>query len=262
MFNEAELFNASLFINGVHVAERSDVDTNKIIGVEEDTITCVAYDDNNNYDFYYYSSEGDGTVPTYSALNNADKYSYKTYAFFKNHTDLIKYEGCIQLIIDIINEEPYVYYDPQTVTATMSSTNLPNGLLTEYSEAESDERITIVAKNIESMELYNNSFGSAVYNVGEELFCDIDGEQIRVGSIWSLGENSNQYVLFNDSYTVANIESSTVDSSIRIDYCNYGLSDNAVMYNGISINDIIKIDKLTENQNTVDGVSISWLGDK
>ena len=53
MFAEAETFHNTLFINGTHVTDRADVDTYKIIGVEEDTITCVAFDANNEYDFYY-----------------------------------------------------------------------------------------------------------------------------------------------------------------------------------------------------------------
>ena len=256
MFAEAEAFHNTLFINGTHVTDRSDVDTYKIIGVEEDTITCVAFDANNEYDFYYYSTEGDGPVPTYSALNNADKYSYKTYAYYKNYTDLIKYEGCIQLIIDIINEESYVYYDPSAEASLSTATNMAEGLVTANTVPKDSDRITIVAKNINDMQIQNDN-GDVLYTVGEELYYDdANGESHRAGSIWSLGDSSYQYVLYNDDYTITQIEALRSDSSIRIDYCNYGLSDNAVRYDNILITDSIQIAKSTTSDNVDGGVSI------
>lgn len=256
MFAEAEAFHNTLFINGTHVTDRSDVDTYKIIGVEEDTITCVAFDANNEYDFYYYSTEGDGTVPTYSALNNADKYSYKTYAYYKNHTDLIKYEGCIQLIIDIINEESYVYYDPSAEASLSTVTNMAEGLVTANTAPKDSDRITIVAKNINDMQIQNGD-GSVVYSVGEELYYDDEnGESHRTGSIWVLGDNSYQYVLYNDDYTITEVDVLGSDSSIRVDYCNYGLSENAVLYDNINAMDSIQIDELTVHVSVETGISI------
>lgn len=256
MFAEAEAFHNTLFINGTHVTERSDVDTYKIIGVDEDTITCVAFDANNEYDFYYYSTEDDGTVPTYSALNNADKYSYKTYAYYKNHTDLIKYEGCIQLIIDIINEESYVYYDPSAEASLATATNMAEGLVTADTASKDSDRITIVAKNINDMRIQNGD-GSVVYSVGEELYYDdANGESYRTGSIWVLGDNSYQYVLYNGDYTITEVDVLSADSSIRVDYCNYGLSENAVLYDNINAMDSIQINKLTTHESVETGISI------
>ena len=234
MFNAAETFHNSLYINGTHVAERNDVDTYKIIGVGEDTITTVAFDANDKYDFYYYTSEGDGTVPTYSALNNVDKYSYKTYAFYKNHTDLIEYDGCINLIIDIINEVPYVYYDPNTTVASASAISY-NSEVIRYEDVQIvDNRITIVAKDILNLDIYTES-GCIVYSEGDQLFYnDIYGTKHRVGTVWSLGENSKQYVLFNGQYRIDNIDIASENSSIRLDYCNYGLSENCVRYENIN----------------------------
>ena len=262
MFAEAETFHNTLFINGTHVTDRADVDTYKIIGVEEDTITCVAFDANNEYDFYYYSSDGDGTVPTYSALNNADKYSYKTYAFYKNHTDLIKYEGCIQLIIDIINEEPYVYYDPSTVAALSSTTNIAEGLVTANIAQKDSNRITIVAKNIKDMQIENGD-GNTVYEVCDELYYDdANGKRQRAGTVWKLGDNSYQYVLYNGDYSITKIDTLSSDSSIRVDYCNYGLSDNAVLYDNIHVTDSIQIVELTSHVSTENGISICHASDK
>ena len=262
MFAEAETFHNTLFINGTHVTDRADVDTYKIIGVEEDTITCVAFDANNEYDFYYYSSDGDGTVPTYSALNNADKYSYKTYAFYKNHTDLIKYEGCIQLIIDIINEEPYVYYDPSTVAALSSTTNIAEGLVTANIAQKDSNRITIVAKNIKDMQIENGD-GNTVYEVCDELYYDdANGKRQRAGTVWKLGDNSYQYVLYNGDYSITKIDTLSSDSSIRVDYCNYGLSDNAVLYDNIHVTDSIQIVELTSHVSTETGISPCHASDK
>ena len=255
MFAQAEAFHNTLFINGTHVTDRSDVDTYKIIGVEEDTITCAVFDANNEYDTYYYS-DGDGTVPTYSALNNANKYSYKTYAFYKNHTDLIKYEGCIQLIIDIINEESYVYYDSSTLAALATDNEIPEGLVTADSLTKDRERITIVAKNILDLQIHTGN-GEVLYAVGEELYYDdANGASHRAGSIWALGENSYQYVLYNDDYSITKIEALRSDSSIRIDYCNYGLSENAVCYDNIHTTDNIQIAKSTSSVKVETGVSI------
>ena len=109
MFEEAEQFQESLLVNGIYACDLPTVDTYKIYGTDEDTIMEVVFDETNEYSYYKYSKEGDGTVPIYSAINNAEKDSYKTYAFKQDHTGLITDEGCIQLVIDIINEEEYVY---------------------------------------------------------------------------------------------------------------------------------------------------------
>ena len=97
-----------------------------------------------------------------------------------------------------------------------------------------DNRITIVAKDILNLDIYTES-GCIVYSEGDQLFYnDIYGTKHRVGTVWSLGENSKQYVLFNGQYRIDNIDIASENSSIRLDYCNYGLSENCVRYENIN----------------------------
>ena len=145
-----------------------------------------------------------------------------------------KYDGCINLIIDIINEVPYVYYDPNTTVASTSAISY-NSEVIRYEDVQIvDNRITIVAKDILNLDIYTES-GCIVYSEGDQLFYnDIYGTKHRVGTVWSLGENSKQYVLFNGQYRIDNIDIASENSSIRLDYCNYGLSENCVRYENIN----------------------------
>ena len=89
-----------------------------------------------------------------------------------------------------------------------------------------------------------------MYAVGEKLFYnDIDGIQHRAGSLWSLGENSSQYVLFNDNYFISDIKTINLGSSITIDFCNYGLSENAVKFSSLTSSNIIQIETNANQSN-------------
>ncbi len=253
MFSQAEAFYNSLIVNGTYVTERSDVDTYKIYGIGEETKVGVQYDENGEYDFAYYSSEGDGTVLAYSALNNAEKYSYKTYAFQKGHLNLMRYSGCIQLIKDIIDEKAYVYYDPSTSGTIETGIE---GLIISDDDVINKERITIVAKNVESIKIKNGQ-GLYIYAVGDKLYYDdLFGIPQRVGTIWSVGEKSFQYILYNDNYTICNTNSAEKNPIIKIDYCNYGLSENAIVFENFNTDDVVKISKSAKNITTQNGIEI------
>ncbi|MBQ7936677.1 MAG: hypothetical protein IJ333_10100 [Clostridia bacterium] len=257
MFSQAESFHESLLIDGTHIAERSDVDTYKIFGIDEDTITGVAYDSNGNYDFYYYTNDGDGTVPTYSALNNVEIGSDKTFSFKENHTDLIKDYDCIQLIIDIINDADYTWASSvDTIAAQNSFANVAQKMKYVDDASVYNERVTIVAKYFDNIQIKNKD-GFEIYNVGEKLYyIDLTGEQHRVGSIWSLGDKSYQYVLFNDEYIVYNMSVQNSNATIRIDYCDYGLSKSTQVFNNIGLDDIICIEKQDSLTNSSKGIKL------
>lgn len=186
-------------------------------------------------------------------MNNAEKYSYKTYAFQKGHLNLMRYSGCIQLIKDIIDEKAYVYYDPSTSGTIETGIE---GLIISDDDVINKERITIVAKNVESIKIKNGQ-GLYIYAVGDKLYYDdLFGIPQRVGTIWSVGEKSFQYILYNDNYTICNTNSAEKNPIIKIDYCNYGLSENAIVFENFNTDDVVKISKSAKNITTQNGIEI------
>ena len=63
-------------------------------------------------------------------------------------------------------------------------------------------------------------------------------------------------------YSITKIDTLSSDSSIRVDYCNYGLSDNAVLYDNIHVTDSIQIVELTSHVSTETGISLCHASDK
>lgn len=243
MFDEAENFHYSLYINGTHVAELSSVDTYKIYGTSKDTKMQIFYDSDNEIDSYQSTTLGDGTVPIYSALNNKTVGTEKTYSYKLSHMDLIKNSEAIALIKEIIDGTASIY---QNLTKAINTID----------DTENDAlRITMVTKNIKSISVYNGE-GYELYSQGEKLYYDdLNGVTHEGGTIWYINDTSYQYILYNDSYTVKSIEFCE-NPSIRIDYCDYGLSDNMVKFTEFTKNSVISIDKRNALSSTENGIVI------
>ncbi len=235
MFQNAIDFHSSLINNGTHIANDSSIDTYKIVGVGINTVFKVQYDDNNYVDCVYLD-DGDGTVPAYSASNNQSLDSEKVYTLNNTHTGLIESNACIDLIKSIIDET--------------NSTAMQSFCDTANLQAVANSKITIVAKNIESLNIYNEE-GYALYIRGNTVYyTDNNGTEHEAGSCWYLGNNSWQYLLNNDLYVLSDIISTGENSNIRIDYNNHGLTDNAICMNGINLQTTISIPQHSNNINT------------
>ncbi|MBR2293274.1 MAG: RICIN domain-containing protein [Clostridia bacterium] len=227
MFDAAVNFHASLINSGVHITEHSDVDCYKIAGYGEETISGVNYDNNGSVDTLTIQL-GDQTVPLYSALNNAEQGSAKTYMIQDTHTGLIKNNDCIQLIKSIING-----------TAN-SSYALSSEEVAEI-QARQSEKVTVVTKKVQSVTIVNGS-GYELYVEGSKVYYTDDvGVKHCVGSAWDLGNDSYQYLLESDQYSLENIISLDEMSTIRIDYSATGLSDRAVCLNSLNSIDTISL---------------------
>ena len=111
-------------------------------------------------------------------------------------------------------------------------------------------------KNVESLKISKDEMVD-IYALGEKLYYDDEeGVAQRVGSIWKLGENAYQYVLYKNSYKISEIISCGENSSISIDYCNYGLSDTVKVYKNIDEEAVIYIADPVTVEGTANGIVI------
>ena len=229
MFDQANSFHNSLMNNGVHVVEGTDVDIYKIVGIGQDTIGTIFHDADGNID-HMTNTEGDGTVPLYSAMNNSAQITGQIYSFSADHVELIKNADCIQKIKDIIDN-----------VASTTSGSINDATISTLSNSLEDINITVVTKRIESLKITNDD-GFELYVEGEKVYyTDLTGVKHCVGTAWDLGNNSCQYILDNGHYIITDVKCLNENSTIRIDYAAKGLSDGMVCYENIGEKDTIRI---------------------
>lgn len=238
MFDDAISFHNSLLDeNGVHIVERSGVDTYKIFGYGYATVCSVKYDENGDVDSLE-TVMGDETVPCYSALNNASMNDDNVYQFTDTHVEILENDDCISLIMNIIDGN-----------ASTLSVNSEYALMNTNSSQLTNTSITVVTKKIESLNI-TNSDGCVLYIEGERVYYDDEeGIQHRVGSAWNLGNNSYQYLLNADDYIVSEITAIDNQSTIRIDYSDTGLTDDAISIGSLTTVSRIEINKNAKKSN-------------
>lgn len=224
MFQTATDFHDSLIVGGVHISNRSDlVKTYKICGVGEDTIYNISYKKNGTIDHLWVDDFGDKTVTIDSALNidNTGSYSRPMWSFNATHTGLLKNDGVINKVIEIINGN---IASDDLGPLTTKSINSIIGQKKEY--------IYIMAYNVSELSVFTEN--------NKQLICeddllyrqDEDGNLEKVGSVWSLGDNSYQLVMKDGKYKV-DIEGQLKNSELKIDYVSNRKVVKSVAFNKI-----------------------------
>lgn len=225
MFKTATDFHDSLIVGGVHISNRSDlVKTYKICGIGEDTIYNISYKKNGTIDHVWVDDFGDKTVTIDSALNidNTGSYSRPMWSFNATHTGLLKNDDVINKVIEIIDGN---ISSDDWGQLTTKSINSIIGQKREY--------IYIMAYNVSELSVFTEN--------KEQLVCeddllyrqDKDGNLEKVGSVWSLGDNSYQLVMKDGKYKVDIEKGQLKNSELKIDYVSNRKIVKSVAFNKI-----------------------------
>lgn len=246
MFSNATSFHNSLLVNGTHVANGGLVDTYKIYGKGEDTISRIIYASDGTISISVVNT-GDGTVCIQSATNTLGANGSKVYGFNAKHLELIKDTGVINKVKSIING---------TTTASSFSNGTSSINVNEkgWIIGENNKRTNIMIYNGSLVDIYNSK-GEKLLIDGNTVYYNEGEKKIEVGSIWSLGQDSFQFVLYDDEYIVDVDKISTKNITVKIEYSDSGYYTKSATFNNINTSSRItttssdsKDIKVTDNQ--------------
>ena len=224
MFNTSKSFHDSLITtNGVHIANNDIVDTYKIYGYGHETIFRVRYNKDGTL-YFWPTNNGDGTVVTSSAKNNTDT---KTYGFKCKHVDLPNNSQVINQVKNIIKGNVKVKSSGNTV--------LTQPVINEkgWVVGPDKERIIIVAYNINELNIFTKNKNRIISENEILYYVNSEGQKIEVGTVWSLGDNSYELVLYNGNYKVDIEKDELKNSKIIIEYMDSGYITKSAIYNSI-----------------------------
>ena len=199
MFDAAEDFDDSLYVNDTHIINRSSLNVYTIAGTQLDTIVGVKLDeDDYSIKTIYVSNNGDGTV-----LHGSAGYGQADYIFPNvEHVKLVEDSAVLSQIETIINST----YNNQININMLSniSTSLQTNQFTSKSVTEkttTNEKGWIEGLDNRRIIMYTTS-DSVVYCEGEKLTIKgetaYDSNNNEVGNVWTLGsKNQKVYVLNN-----------------------------------------------------------------
>ena len=236
MFQTASSFHSSLLVNGTHIANSSLVETYKIYGTGENTISRVNYV-NKVVDSVTTTNSGDGTVTTSSATNNQGTSASRVYGFSYNHTKLVKQSSVITKVKNIIDGQ-------------LSKSLLPNEISSEninekgWISTENNKRINIIVHN-SNIVLHDESGQQILCDNNNNLYvADSNNKFVNVGTLFRLGDNSWQYVLYDGNYLVSiDNERYSASSDIRIEYMDSGYYEEIISLDSISSDSSFVINK-------------------
>lgn len=214
MFSSALSFHSSLLVSGTHIANSTSVDTYKIYGTGNDTISKVLYTSSGTVIGVEYVNSGDGTVITNSATNAQGTGVSKIYGFECSHMGMPDTNSVINKIKAIINGTAQ--------TSSLSINEIASQQINErgWIIGEDNKRINVMVYNGGEAELSTNS-GYNIISEGNSLYYyNNENEKVHTGSVWYLGNNSYQYSLFDGDYIVE--PNSTNDADVKIEYMDSG----------------------------------------
>lgn len=248
MFSQAESFHDSLNVNGSHIANGHLTEFHMIIGFGTDTPSTVVYRGGTSSSIlkYKYNNNGDGTVSTASAVNNRG--SNTVLHVRESHALLISNSSVINEVIGIIN-------GTSSSIPSTSSMNLPaapdgNAFIMEEggdpepasNDIEVNEKGWVTGEDNDRTEviIYSGDLarlktqnGNLIDIDGDMLYyIDEDNERVICGTVWDLGDNSKQYVFFNQgiSFCAAPALLFSNDYDLEISYMSDGYYTKSVSY--------------------------------
>lgn len=236
MFQTATSFHSSLLVGGTHIANSSQVETYKIYGTGEDTISKINYV-NRVVDSVITTNNGDGTVTTSSATNTQGTSATRVYGFTYSHLQLAKKTNVITKVKNIIDGQ-------------LSKSLLPNEISSNninekgWLVGENNKRINIVVHN-SNIVLYNENGKQVMCDENNNLYItDNSNKSVKIGTLIRLGNNSWQYVVYDGTYSasVCN-ESYSPSADIRIEYMDSGYYQKIISLDSFSSDCSFSINK-------------------
>lgn len=225
MFNNAESFHSSLYVNNSHIANGNLIEYHMIIGFGKNTPSTVVYK-NGKISKYKYENNGDGTVTTASAVNNRG--SNTVLHVRASHLDLIKNTTVINKVIDIIrgysSSIPSTSANPSTAPL---QTNEKGWLIDE----DNDRTEVLVYSG--SLGRLKTSDGMLIEQIGDTLYYqDENGDSIEYGTVWCLEDGSYQYEFYNNDFSFVIMPNQpNTPYSIEISYMSDGYYTKSVYRN-------------------------------
>lgn len=224
MFGTAHNFHNSLMVNSAHIANTALVDTYKIYGVGQDTISRIDYDANGKVKKVE-AMTGDGTVVVKSAINGQRETAQKTYLFPYSHLQLVKEKSVVDKIKSIING---------TVKASAQSTKKDAIAFNEkgWLIGENNKRVNIIINNTDTVSVFTKD-GQKIYERNNLLYCSTQSGEHHVGYIWKIAGEFCQYSLFDGEYAVIPNKDTTATANYRIEYIDNGYCKKSTLYQNI-----------------------------
>ncbi len=198
MFDDALDFHESLKIgeDWIHVANGLTNEFHMIVGFGEDTPSRVVYNADGTVQRYELNNNGDGTVSTASAVYNRG--SNTVLHVRASHISLPGKTSVKNKVRDIINGTGSSI--PSTISmnqvdlfkATIPTTNEKGWLIGEDNDRT---EVLVYSGKLEQLKTSN---GESLIIDGESILLENkDGTRIRYGTVWSLGNDSYQYIFRN-----------------------------------------------------------------
>lgn len=187
-FTTAENFHALLVSGSTHYTDLSSVDTYRVVGRNQDTISTVIYTANGEYDDIILTNSGDGTVTTKSARNNSTVKPIKYVS--DEHLALVSNQDTIDYVVDVIN-------GVSTYATTVDSMVNENdrGWLMGFD----NKRITIQLSNLKDVNIMTGDGENIVWE-DDILYLEENGQLSQIGTVWELGGGRQQFYLHDGEY--------------------------------------------------------------
>lgn len=232
MFSTATAFHNTLFSSGTHITALSTVDTYTIAGTGLNTISRINYTSSGELDDPTYLNSGDETVLYKSAGYGTPDYLYSDI----DHVALIKNSRVIDRVKTIISNTTGVSA-AQATSILQREDSVDNTVEILGADFAVNDRGWIIGAdnsriNIStSADITISRNGNPVISDGNgHLFCYEDDVEIRVGTVWALGENGkNFYALYDGNYEI--IVNGQSDEILSIQYMDSGYYQKVVKYN-------------------------------
>lgn len=221
-FTTAENFHALLVSGSTHYTDLSSVDTYRVVGRNQDTISTVIYTANGEYDDIILTNSGDGTVTTKSARNNSTVKPIKYVS--DEHLALVSNQDTIDYVVDVIN-------GVSTYATTVDSMVNENdrGWLMGFD----NKRITIQLSNLKDVNIMTGDGENIVWE-DDILYLEENGQLSQIGTVWELGGGRQQFYLHDGEYIFEFNES---PSDIVVEYSDSGYYEKVVSYENLGQTD-------------------------
>lgn len=237
MFNQAISFHNSLLTNNIHIANNTSiVECYKIYGYGKNTPTCVNYDSNGDI-YLSFNNDGDGTVISSSAICSQSKTANRIYGYNVNHVGLALNAEVIGQVKAIIKGQ---------ITAKSGESELLKTNEAGWITGRDNRRIVILTYNLNDLIIITKE-GNKVFQKGDDLYSKNNNQEIEIGTIWMLNDNSTQIVLNDEDYSFL-VDECSPNSKMKILYMDNGLYLKGIVVDQLKSNDMIKVQKSNSKQ--------------
>lgn len=109
-----------------------------------------------------------------------------------------------------------------------------------------NKRIVILTYNLNDLNIITKE-GNKVFQKGDDLYCKKNNQEIEIGTIWMLNDNSTQIVLNDDDYSFL-VDECSSNSKMKILYMDNGVYLKGIVVDQLKSNDLIEVQKSNSKQ--------------